>query len=173
MKRSVAMGLLAVLGVLAAQPLWATEKIELTTRVSGVVDHVLVKVGQRVSKGTVLLQLHKTILQARLDEARAEHARAQADEVDAKRELDRAQDVFDRKVSSTSELDVALLRHARVQAGLSVANARRVIAQQNLNDADLKAPLTGVITGLPGTPGTVVTAECSPRTLVILDTGRP
>lgn len=160
-------------GVLAAPPLWAAEKIELTTRVSGVVDQVLVKVGQRVSKGMVLLRLEKTILQARLDEAVAEHARALVDEGDAKRELDRAQDMFDRTVSSTSELEASMLRHARAQAALSAANARRVIAQQNLNDAELKAPFDGVVSGLPGAPGTVVTAECQPKPLVILKAGRP
>lgn len=173
MKQSLLVLALAGWGALATTPLWAAEKIELTTRVSGVVAQVLVKVGQRVSKGTVLLRLEKTILQARLDEATAEHARAQADEGDARRELERAQELFNRTVSSTTELDAAMLRHTRAQAGLSAAQARRVIAQQNLNDADLKAPLDGVIGGVPGAPGTVVTAECQPKTLVILNPGRP
>lgn len=159
-------------GALVAMPLWAADRIELTTRVSGVVDQVLVKAGQRVSKGTVLLRLDKTILQARLDEAVAEHARAQADEGDARRDMDRAQELFDRTVSSTTELDASILRHARAQAALSAANARRVIAQQNLNDAELKAPADGVIGGVPGAPGTVVVAECQPKILVILNAGR-
>ena len=158
-------------GVLAAPPLWAAEKIELTTRVSGVVDQVLVKVGQRVSKGMVLLRLEKTILQAHLDEAAAELTRAQADETDAKRDLERAQELFNRTVSSTTELDAATLRHVRAQASLSAANARRVIAQKNLNDAELKAPFDGVVSALPGVPGTVVAAECQPKTLVILSSG--
>ena len=173
MKQSLWVLALAGWGALVATPLWAAEKIELTTRVSGVVDQVLVKVGQRVSKGTVLLRLEKTILQARLDEATAEHVRAQADEGDAKRESERAQELFNRTVSSTSELNAALLRHARAQATLSAANARKVIAQKNLNDAELKAPLDGVIGGIPGAPGTVVTAECQPKVLVILNAGRP
>lgn len=173
MKQSLWVLALAGWGALVATPLWAAEKIELTTRVSGVVDQVLVKVGQRVSKGTVLLRLEKTILQARLDEATAEHVRAQADEGDAKRESERAQELFNRTVSSTSELNAALLRHTRAQATLSAANARKVIAQKNLNDAELKAPLDGVIGGIPGAPGTVVTAECQPKVLVILNAGRP
>ena len=173
MKQGVLVLALVGCGALAATPLWAAEKIELTTRVSGVVDQVLVKVGQRVSKGTVLLRLDKTILQARLDEAAAEHARAQADDEDAKRDLERAQEMFSRTVSSTSELDAATLRHARAQATLSVANARKVIAQKNLSDAELKAPLDGVIAGLPGAPGTVVAAECQPKTLVIFNAVRP
>lgn len=173
MKQGLLALALAGCGALAVTPLWAAEKIELTTRVSGVVDQVLVKVGQRVSKGTVLLRLEKTILQARLDEAKAEHARAQADEADAARELERAQEMFNRTVSSTSELEASTLRYARAQANLSAANARKLIAQKNLNDAELKAPLDGVIGGLPGAPGTVVSAECQPKTLVILNTGRP
>jgi RND family efflux transporter MFP subunit len=171
MKQRVLAAVLAGMGVLVSVPLWAAEKVELTTRVSGVVDQVLVKVGQRVSKGTVLLRLDKTILQARFDEAVAELARAQADESDAKRDLDRAKELFNRTVSSNTELDAATLRHDRAQAALSAAGARRVIAQQNLNDADLKAPFGGVVTALPGAPGTVVAAECQPKTLVILSSG--
>lgn len=173
MKQSVLTLALIGWGMVGANPLWAAESIELTTRVSGVVDQVLVKAGQRVSKGTVLLRLEKTILQARLDEAVAEHARAVADESDAKRDLDRAQELFDRTVSSTSELDAAKLRHARAQAALAAANARQVIAQQNLNDAELKAPFDGVVGSVPGAPGTVVVAECQPRTLIVLNAGRP
>lgn len=161
---------LVVAGVstVAAGPLWAADKVELTTRVSGVVNQVLVKPGQRVGRGDVLLRLGKTILQARLDEAVAEQKRAQLDEADAKREFDRAQDMFNRTVSSTSELDAATLRHARAQAAVAAATARRVVAQQNLNDADLKAPFDGVVDSIPGAPGTVVSAECQPRILVVL-----
>lgn len=157
--------------LLSAGPLWAADKVELTTRVSGVVDEVLVKPGQRVTRGTVLLRLDRTILQARLDEAAAELARAQADEADAKRELDRAQELFDRTVSSTSELEASDLRHARAQAAHSAALARRSIAQKNLQDAELKAPFDGVVSAVPGGPGTVVAADCQPKPLIIL--GRP
>ena len=163
---------LAGLSLGGASPL-GRQNLELTTRVSGVVDEVLVKTGQRVKKGTVLLRLDRTILQARLDEATAEQARAQADEADARRELDRAQELFDRTVSSTTELEAATLRHARAQAALAAAGARRAIAQKNLKDAELRAPIDGVVSALPGGPGTVVTADCQPKTLVILTPGRP
>lgn len=171
-QRIVAIALAGVcLGM--AGSLWAAEPVELTTRVSGVVEAVLVKPGQRVKKGAVLLRLGTTVLQARLDEAVAEQARADADEADAKRELERAQELFNRTVSSASELEAATLRHARAKAALSGANARRVIAQKNLNDAELKAPFNGVVTSVPGGPGTVVTADCQPKPLVVLDASRP
>jgi RND family efflux transporter MFP subunit len=173
MKQRMAAMALAGLSLMGVSPLAAADTVELTTRVSGVVETVLVKSGQRVKKGAVLLRLGKTVLQARLDEATAEHARAQADEADAKRELGRAQELFNRTVSSTSELDAATLRYARAQAVLAAAAARRVIAQKNLDDAELKAPFDGVVSAVPGGPGTVVAADCQPKTLIVLNPGRP
>jgi RND family efflux transporter MFP subunit len=172
MKQRIAASALAGFGLAIASPLWAAE-VELTTRVSGVVEAVLVKPGQRVKKGAVLLRLDRTILRASLDEAAAEQTRAQADADDARRELDRARELFDRTVSSTTELEAAALRDARGRAALSSAKARRVIAQKNLNDAELKAPFDGVVNAVPGAPGTVVTADCQPKSLVILEPGRP
>ena len=158
-----------IVGVaLAGLCLGAAERVELTTRVYGVVEEVLVKSGQRVKKGAVLLRLDRTVLQARLDEATAEHARADADEADARRELERAEELFNRTVSSASELEVATLRHTRTKSALSGANARLVIAKKNLSDAELKAPFNGVVSSVPGGAGTVVTADCQPKTLVIL-----
>lgn len=173
MKHHIAAVALAGLSLGAVKPLWAADKVELTTRVSGVVDEVLVKPGQRVKKGAVLLRLDNTILQALLDEATANHARAQAEQVDAQSELERAQELFSRTVSSTSELDAAVLRHARAQSALSVAQARRVIAEKNLADAELRAPFDAVVNAVPGAAGTVVMAECQPKTLVVVSAERP
>ncbi len=167
-QRMVVIVALAGLSLLGTNPLWAADKVELTTRVSGVVETVLVKPGQRVKKGAVLLRLDRTILQARLEEAVADHARAQADVADAKRDQERAQELYDRTVSSTSELEAAELRYTRAQAALSAAQARRTIAQKNLADAELKAPFDGVVSAIPGGAGTVVAADCQPKTLIVL-----
>ena len=173
MKQRIVAIALAGLCLGGGGPLWAAGQVELTTRVSGVVEEVLVKSGQRVKKGAVLLRLDRTVLQARLDEATAEQAQADADEADARRELERAEELFNRTVSSASELEAATLRHARAKAALSGANARLVITQKNLSDAELKAPFNGVVSSVPGGPGTVVTADCQPKPLVILSPGQP
>ena len=167
MKQRVAVMVLAGWIVAVANPLWAAESVELSTRVSGVVEAVWVKPGQRVKKGAPLLRLDRTILQASLAEATAEQARAQADASEARRERDRAQELFKRTVSSTSELDAAMLLDARAQATLAIAQARRAIAQKNLQDAELKAPFDGVVSAVPGGPGTVVAADCQPKPLII------
>lgn len=167
MSKRLAIVALAGWALVVANPLWAAD-VELTTRVSGVVEEVLVKPGQRVKKGSVLLRLERTVLQARLDEAAAELLLAQAGEADAKRELERAQELFNRTVSSSSELEAATLRHARAHAARAVAEARRAIAQKNLKDAELRAPFDGEVKAVPGAPGTVVAADCQPRPLVVI-----
>jgi RND family efflux transporter MFP subunit len=146
----------------------AADGVELSTRVSGVVDTVLVKRGQQVKKGTVLLRLDDVVLRARVDEASAELARAEADAAEARRDFDRAQELYTRTVSSTSELDLATTRQARAQATVSAARARLDIARKNLADAELKAPFDARVTAIPGLPGTVVAADCQPRPLVVL-----
>jgi multidrug efflux pump subunit AcrA (membrane-fusion protein) len=116
MGKRVRTALAGLIGV-TMLPAFAADGVELTTRVSGVVEEVLVSEGQKVTKGTLLLRLNPVILQARLDEAMADEDRAKADEADAKRELERAQELYERTVSSTTELDAASLAYARAQAG--------------------------------------------------------
>lgn len=159
--------LLIVFAGLLASHAFAAD-VELTTRVSGVVEEVFVKPGQSVRKGAPLLRLNKTIYQAQLLEASAELERLRAEAAEAKRDLDRAEELYSRTVSSTTELDAAKLRNTRAQSALTGAEARATIAKKNLADAELKAPFNGVVAAVPGAPGVVVASDCQPRALVVM-----
>ncbi|NTV95356.1 MAG: biotin/lipoyl-binding protein, partial [Thiobacillus sp.] len=119
--------------VLFAIPAWAadlTAQLEWSQRVAiaipltGVVETVNVQPGQRVDKGAALLSLNQTVFKAGLMEARADIERLTQEKADAQRELDRANELYARTVSSTTELDAAKLRHARAAALLAAAEAR-------------------------------------------------
>lgn len=157
---------IALFSLLAGNVLAAD--IELSTRVSGVVEDVYVKPGQNVKKGTVLLRLNKVIYQAQVQEAGAESERLRAEAAEAKRDLDRAEELYSRTVSSTTELDSAKLRNTRAQSALTVAEARAIIAKKNLSDTELKAPFSGVVAAVPAAPGVVVASDCQPRALVVM-----
>jgi RND family efflux transporter MFP subunit len=159
--------LVGVLLGLSALPAWSAGRIELTTRVPGVVEEVRATVGQRVKKGDVLVKLNTVLYEARVKEAQAEVERSRADEEDAKKDLDRAEELYKRTVTSTTELDAARLKYARARAGLMAADAHLTIARKNLTDAVLKAPLDGVVAERLAEPG-MVTTECQSRTLIIL-----
>lgn len=147
---------------------WAADRVRLTTPVSGVVKEVYVQVGQRVKKGDKLLALDDTRLKALVMEAEAGLMRVKQETEDADRELKRAEELYERGVSTTTELDTAKLRHARATATYREVEARLIIAQKNLDDAVLRAPFDGVVKVREAEPGMYVPAGFSPPTLIIL-----
>lgn len=148
---------------------WAADKVPLTTPVSGVVKEVYVQVGQRVKKGDSLVALDDTRLKARVMQAEAALMRSRQEAEEADRELKRAEELFDRGVSSTTELDAAKLKHARAAASAKEAEAQLVVAQKDLEDSVLKAPFEGVVMSREAEPGMYVPAQLNPPTLIILD----
>jgi RND family efflux transporter MFP subunit len=152
---------------LVSIPAWSAGKVELTTRVPGVVEEVKVHAGQRVKKGDALVRLNSVVFEARVREAQADVDRGQVDEEDAKKDLDRGEELYKRTVTSTTELDAARLKFARAKASLEAARARLTIAQKDLADSVLRAPFNGVVVERLAEPG-LVTTECQSRTLIIL-----
>jgi RND family efflux transporter MFP subunit len=153
---------------LAASSSWAADRVRLTTPVSGVVKEVYVQVGQRVKKGDKLLALDDTRLRARVMEAEAGMMRVQHEAEEADREFKRAEELYERGVSSTTEFDAAKLRHARATANAREAEAQLIIARKNLDDTVLKAPFDGIVRAREAEPGMYVPAQLNPPTLIIL-----
>ena len=147
---------------------WAADRVRLTTPVSGVVKEVYVQVGQRVKKGDKLLALDDTHFKARVMEAEAGLMRVKQEAEEADREFRRAEELYDRGVSSTTEFDAARLKHARATANAREAEARMIIAQKNLEDSVLRAPFDGVVKAREAEPGMYVSAPLNPPTLIIL-----
>lgn len=150
---------------LPAQLDWS-QRVELSTPVSGVVESVNVQPGQRVAKGTVLLSLNQTVFKANLMEARADIERLTQEQADARRELDRANELYARTVSSTTELDAAKLRHARAGALLAAAEARVEKARRLLDESEARAPFDAVVLDRTAEPGMTVAAQCQPPMLL-------
>ncbi len=173
MKRWLYMGMwvLASQAALAADipaVLEWSQRVELSTPVSGVVQTVEAGVGQRVKKGQVLLALDAGRYRAKVAESQAAVARARAEVADAKRNLDRVQELYNRTVISTSELDQAKLRHARAAAMLGEAQGHLELDRKNLADAVLRAPFDGVVVARKAEPGQAVAAGLKPQTLLVL-----
>jgi RND family efflux transporter MFP subunit len=163
---------LFLLGAMLLSPVFAADSVRLTTPVSGVVKDVFVEPGQRVNKGDKLLALDDVRFQAKLMEAEAGIMRAKQEADDADKALKRAEELYARGVSSTTELDDARLRFVRASAALKEAQARQIIAKKNLDDTVLKAPFGGVVKSREAEPGMFVPAELNPPVLIILDKTR-
>ncbi|MEO1767052.1 efflux RND transporter periplasmic adaptor subunit [Thiobacter aerophilum] len=152
---------------LAASLHWA-QRVELGTAVSGIVQTVAVKPGDRVKKGQVLVSLDATAFSAQVAEGQASVAQAQEEEKDAKRNLDRVQELYNRTVIAATELEAAQLRHARAQAQLTAARARLAALNKQLRDTTVRAPFDGVVLKRQVEPGQAVASQLKPEPLIVL-----
>lgn len=159
------------------QMLWAadipatlqwSQRVELSTPVSGVVQSVTVEVGDLVKKGQVLLSLDSKAYQARVAENQFEITRLNAEVEEAKRELDRVQELYERTVVATVELDQAKLKSVRSQSMLAEARARLQRNQKALEDAAIRAPFDAVVILRQAEPGLSVAAGLQPQILLTL-----
>lgn len=148
-----------------------SQRVELSTPVSGVVQAVNVAAGERVRKGQVLLQLDDRVYAGRVEEAAAAVMRQQEEAAEAGRDLKRIQELYDRTVISTSELDQAKLRQARAAAQVKESQARHKQEAKNRADSILRAPFDALIVARMVEPGQAVAAGLQPQALLVLARG--
>lgn len=162
---------IAAVPALAAEVAGVTEfsqRVELSTPVSGTVQRVAVDVGQRVKRGEVLLELDGTVQQARVQEAQARLRRLSAEAAEAIRELERQQELYNRTVISTSELDQAKLHHERATTQVAEAQAQLKLAQRRLADTRITAPFDAVVVARLIEPGQTVVTDLQAPPLVVV-----
>ena len=145
-----------------------SQRVALSTPVSGVVRSVYASVGERVKQGQVLAALDATTYQAGVAESQAAVARVKAEEQDAKRNFDRVQELYKRTVISSSELETAQTRYVRAKAQLSEAQARLMLTQKILGDSTLRAPFDALILVRQVEPGQAVASQLQPQTLFVV-----
>lgn len=145
-----------------------SHRVELATPVSGVVQSVNVEAGQRVKKGQALAILDPTTYRANAAEMKATVDRNQEDEQDAKRNLDRVQELYKRTVIASSELEAAQTRYVRAKTQREEAQARLARARKTLDEATLRAPFDAWVLERRAEPGQAVASQLQPQALFVL-----
>lgn len=166
-----------ILGSSLLQAAWAadvqgslqwSQRVELSTPASGIVRSVTVQAGDRVKKGQTLLVLDAAAQQAGVSEAQAAVTRVREEEQDARRNMDRTQELYNRTIIPTSELEVAQLRLAKAKAALAEAQGRLAAQQKYLGDTGLRAPFDGLVLARQAEPGQTVSSQFQPQPLIVL-----
>lgn len=136
---------------------WA-KRVVLGTPVSGVIAEVPAKPGMQVKKGDVLLKLDQTNFNAHVRQARAQANKTRYAYEEEQRQWERAQELYERTVTSTRELKVSEISYQAAKADYNTAQAELVLARQALADSVIKAPFDGVVVATHVSPAeTVVT----------------
>lgn len=143
-------------------------RFELSLPVSGVVKTVKVTAGQRVSKGDELLALDPVPFDAARTYAQSRVTVQQTLLVESLRDLKQQQELFDRTVLASVELENAQLRVKRDQALLANAQAQLAEADYALSYSRLTAPFDAMILSVQANPGMSINNALQSRTLVTL-----
>ncbi|MFP5349720.1 MAG: efflux RND transporter periplasmic adaptor subunit [Gammaproteobacteria bacterium] len=163
-----ALVVLPALGAEAEGTVQYARTAALSVPVSGVVAEIKTEPGAAVKQGDLLLALDDTPFRAALSEAEAAVARAAADRTEAERDFKQAEELYERKVLSTVELENAKLKRDRAGASHKAARARLLNAQYQLNRSRITAPFAGRVLEVRVQPGETVVHALEAKPLLLL-----
>jgi len=152
---------------LAASLQWS-KRVELATPVSGVIKSVQANIGDRVKQGDVLVKLDERNYAAALEMARAKVKSLDEKRKEAKRQLDRAQELYNRTVLSEHELQTAKNGKVEADSDYATAKSELVSAEFNLEYTILRAPFDAVVLQRNAEVGQTVVSQLKPEVLFIL-----
>jgi RND family efflux transporter MFP subunit len=133
-----------------------SERVTMSTLVSGVVNQIGVSVGQQVKKGDLLLRLDQDLFKARLAQAAKTLESAVLNMQEGEKEWERAQELYERTVLSDHELATAKTAYAKSVSEHEIAKADLARAKYELNYSELRAPFDGVVVSVDVAQGQTV-----------------
>lgn len=145
-----------------------SKRVELSTPVNGLVHKVFSQPGKIVAKGEVLVQLDPRVFKADLKYAKALFKSTGEQNQEAKRELDRQTDMYDRTMLSEHELQVAKNNFTAAQSHYQQAKSSLTKARLNLEYSAIRAPFNAIVINSLAVKGQVVASEVTPPVLVIV-----
>jgi RND family efflux transporter MFP subunit len=131
-------------------------RVELSTIASGMVSHVNVVIGDTVSRGTVLIELDQRGLNSKLSAAESRLEEATQLNNEARRELNRALELFERTLLSDHERKLAEVEAASADAAYRQAEAKLVKIRLQQEYSRITAPFDGIVEKIHVQPGQAV-----------------
>jgi membrane fusion protein (multidrug efflux system) len=143
----------------ASGSLRAYNQASVKARVAGEVREVLVREGETVKAGQVLVRMDDADYRARLAQAEGAllAARGQLDIAAKARENNRA--LLDRGFISKNAYDTASSQYDIAQANLNAAQGGLDVSRKALGDTVIRAPIAGVVASRSVQPGEKVSAD--------------
>jgi len=123
----------------------AQDMVQVTAQVEGVATDVRFNEGDRVTRSTVLLRIDPARYRLELERAKAQLDQAKADREQAEADLKRREALAQSELLSAEELTRSRTDRNRLAAAVDVAQAAEGIALQNLQRAEVQAPIAGTI----------------------------
>jgi RND family efflux transporter MFP subunit len=136
----------------------AVEAVDIRARVSGYLNEVHFKDGQRVKKGDPLYSIDPRPFERALEQAKAELAQASTKAENTSLDVDRGRPLVDRKIMSEKVFDDRANALREAQAAVKVSEAKVKTAELDLFFTRITSPIEGRISRSTVTAGSWVSA---------------
>lgn len=131
--------------VTATGTMESVTQVNVGTQVTGIIDHLYVDYNDHVTKGQLLAELEKTLLESDLKSADANMASAKASYEYAKSNYERDKKLHDEQLISDYEFQTSQRDYDVARLSYEKSQADRVRAAKNLNYAEIYSPIDGIV----------------------------
>lgn len=135
----------------------ADDSIQLSSRITGFIQSVAVREGDRVSQGDLLVEIDSADVQGAIRSAEAALASAQTDLEDAQRDVEQYGELARQGSIAADTLRKAKVRLELARSQINEANAARETALANLRYTSIRSPVDGVVIELHKQSGDLAT----------------
>lgn len=134
----------------------AQQFVEVRARVEGFLEKMLFEEGTSVRHNQVLFVINQDRYQARVDKAKAQLNKDEAQARKAKRDLDRIRPLYEQNAASQLDVDNAIAAYETAVAAVSMSEADLEQARQELSYTLVRSPISGQISERHVDLGTLV-----------------
>ena len=133
--------------ITASGKIEAVQNATISTRNMGYVNNIAVKVGDKVSKGQLLISINSADISAQQGQVKASIIEATAAFKNAEKDYKRYQNLFTESSASQKEMDDMTANYEMAKARLEAANQMKNQVQAQLSYSNITAPFSGIVTG--------------------------
>ena len=145
--------------LLLSGSLRALDLATVKARVAGEVREILVREGEAVRAGQVVAKMDSTEYEARLAQARGNLNSARAQQEIAAKARDNNAALVEKGFISKNAFDNSASQYAGAKASVDAAQGAVDVAQKQLNDTVLRAPISGLVSARNAQPGEKVSPD--------------
>jgi len=133
--------------VTASGKIEAVQNANISTRMMGYVNNVLVNVGDKVAKGQLLININSTDISAQKAQVNAGIVEATVALNNAEKDYQRYKSLFAQNSASQKEMDDMTANYEMAKARLESAKQMKNQVNAQLSYSNITAPFSGIVTG--------------------------
>ncbi len=127
---------------------YAVTQVKINAEVSGEIIQLPVKEAQLVHKGDLLVKVKPDLYIAARDQSNAQLISAQASLIKAESDYNRSKGLYEKKLVSDQELELAKTNYLVQKAGVDAAKAGLSQAEESLRKTTIYSPINGAVSNL-------------------------